>query len=338
MQQFGSLEEAMIALDEQLLKKLGCKQDTVIKALNKLGELDVNWYQAELKKRGILFTSIADDAYPAILRTLPDPPVFLYYKGDLSVLEGPAISLVGTRNMDAYGKQVTEYLVPGLVGAGLTTVSGLAEGVDACVAAATLQAGGKTVAVLGHGLGTIFPACNKRLAQRIIDEGGLLLTEYALDVPGGKYTFPARNRIIAGLGLGTVVVQAGEGSGSLITADLALDYNREVMTVPGNMFDDLYKGNHQLLQKGVAHLVRSAEDICNTLGVHITSDTVQTVAYEPTNDNEQIIYTKLTRLPMLVSDLSQDLSLDVGTINSALTMMELSGAVKNVGGGAWVKL
>ncbi len=338
MQQFGSLEEAMISLDAELLKKLGCKQDTIMKAINKLGDFDVSWYQNELQKRSITFISIADDDYPTALRSLPDPPVFLYYKGDLSILQHPSVSIVGTRTMDNYGKRVTESIVPGLVGAGLTTVSGLAEGIDACVAAATLQVGGRTAAVLGHGLGMIFPSSNRKLSERIVQQGGLLLTEYALDVPGGKFTFPARNRIIAGLGLGTVVVQAGEGSGSLITADLALDYNREVMTVPGNMFDELYQGNHRLLRKGTAHLVSSAEDICSILGVHITEIAASTASYQPTNNNEQIIYTKLTRLPINVSDLSEVTSLDIGTINSTLTMMELSGVVKNVGGGAWVKL
>jgi DNA processing protein len=198
---------------------------------------------------------VADDVYPTQLKTIDDPPIFLYYKGSLEITKQPCIAAIGTRTMSAYGDRVTEAFVPPLVRAGMVTVSGLAYGIDAAVAKETLLAGGNTIAVLGHGLGMISPKAHRMLADDIVTHGGLLLSEFPLDVRPDKYTFPARNRIIAGLSLGALILEATEDSGSLITADLALDYNRDVFAVPGNVFDPNYAGCHALIRKGSAQLV-----------------------------------------------------------------------------------
>ncbi|MDD5040979.1 MAG: DNA-processing protein DprA [Candidatus Peribacteraceae bacterium] len=332
---YGDLAKALQHLDEPLLKELGCRDETVYATLNRLEEFNPETYEKELKKRDLSFLTIEDDAYPAHLKEIPDAPVFLYWRGDLSILGQPTIALVGTREMSDYGKRVTESIVPVLVRAGLVTVSGLALGIDALVARETMNVGGRTVAVLGHGLGKIYPVENARLAEEIVADGGLILSEFPLDALPGKYTFPARNRIIAGLSLGTVVLEAPEGSGALITADLALDYGREVFVVPGPIFDPHYAGCHKILSKGHAKLVSSAADILAELGV-IASET-PSVSYDPKSAAEAALLKVLTTMPQTADDLMERSGLPAAQIASALTMMELQGAVKQAGGGKWVR-
>lgn len=333
---FGDLDTALGALDENVLKQLGCRDDTVFKTLNRLEEFDVTTYEAELKRRNISFLAFEDDAFPSLLKAVPDAPVFLYYKGDLSITNRPCIAVVGTRDPSSYGKLVTERFVPDFVRGGLTTVSGLAAGIDAFVARATLDADGKTVAVLGHGMASIHPKENARLASDIIDGGGVLISEFPLDVIAGKYTFPARNRIIAGLSMATVVIEAGEGSGALITADLACEYGRDIFAVPGNVFDDRIAGCHQFIAEGRAQLAVSSSRILSECGVVASESSVQ-VGYEPQNDQERLLMDSLTTLPQSVSDIARKCAAEAATINATLTLLELYGAAKNTGNGMWVR-
>ena len=337
VQVYGDLDTALESMSEELLKSLGCREETIYKILNRLEEFDVTSYEKELQKRDLTFLTIDDDNYPSARRTIPDPPVFLYAKGDLSILAQPCVALVGSRKMSSYGKRVTEHVVGPLVASGVVTVSGLALGVDAEVAKETLRAGGKNVAVLGHGLGMMYPRANQKIADEILGKGGLILTEFPIDISPDKYTFPARNRIIAGLSLGTVVIEAGKDSGSLITADLALDYGRDVFAVPGQIFDEGFEGCHAVLAKGTAKLVTSAEAILSEVGVVSSKGEKKEIAFQPRDEHEEHLWQVLTTMPQSVGDLSDRSSLDTGTINAALTMMELSGVVKNVGEGRWVK-
>lgn len=336
LQAYGDMSNALQHLDGPVLKKLGCREDTVLAVLNRLEEFDPAFYGQELKKRDLSFLTIDDPQYPKSLREIPDAPVFLYWRGDLTILDQPCIALVGTREMSDYGRRVTERFVPELVRAGLVTVSGLALGIDALVARETMTACGRTVAVLGHGLGRIYPRENARLAEEIIEGGGLILSEFPLDCEPGKYTFPARNRIIAGLSLGTVVLEAGEGSGALITADLALDYGREVFVVPGQIFDPHYIGCHQMLSKGHAKLVSSPADILQELGV-VAPAADRPTTYVPGSDDEAALFAVLTTMPQTMDDLAERSRLPAARVASALTMMELQGAVKQAGSGQWVR-
>lgn len=332
---YGDLTKALGQLDERLLRELGCRDETVYATLNRREEFDPEAYEQELKKRDLSFLTIDDPEYPAHLKEIPDAPVFLYWRGDLSILDQPCLALVGTREMSDYGQRVTEQFVPEIVRAGFVTVSGLALGIDAAVARETMAAGGKTVAVLGHGLGKIYPSENARLAQEIVENGGLYLSEFPLDVIPGKYTFPARNRIIAGLSLGTVVLEAPKGSGALITADLALDYGREVFVVPGQIFDPNYAGSHRMLSKGHAKLVGSAADVLTELGVVVPETSA--APYDPRNATEAALLKVLTSLPQTADDLMERSGLPAAQVASTLTMMELSGAVKQAGHGQWVR-
>jgi DNA processing protein len=302
----------------------------------RLEEFDPEEHERELKKRSIRFLCIEDDDYPAKLREIADPPPFLYSRGDLFILEESCIALVGKREMSLYGQRVVEEFVPPFVQAGFVTVSGLALGIDAAVAEETLRAGGKTVAVLGNGLASVFPASNARLADKIVDGGGLILSEFPLDTKPDKFTFPSRNRIIAGLSLGTVVLEAGEGSGALITADLALDYGREVFAVPGQIFDPNYVGCHQILSRGQAKLVTSAATVLQELGV-VTPEAGKKSLFEPEYREEQVLWKALTTMPQTVDDLVGRTGLAPAAAGSTLTMMELAGVAKNMGDGRWVR-
>lgn len=333
---YGDLDTALQHVDEDLLEKLGCRNDTVLKTLNRLEEFDPDAYAKELQKRKIELISIEDDIYPEQLKEIGDPPVFLYFKGCMEILKQPCIAIVGKREMSPYGKRVTESLVPELVRAGVVTVSGLAIGIDAQVAKETMAASGKTVAVLGQGLASIYPSSNTKLAEEIVKNGGLLLSEFPLDAFPDKYTFPARNRIVAGLALGTVVVEAGEGSGALITADLALEYCREVFAVPGQVFDPNYIGCNKIISRGHAKLVTTPADILNECGI-LAPEYGDKSTYEPQDPVEQAIYKVLTTMPQSVTDLVVKAKIKAASANAVLTLLELNGAAKNVGGGMWVR-
>ena len=334
MEVFGCLDKALKNFNGDLLKSLGCRSETVSRVLSRLERFDAGVYEKELQERSVEFLSIEDPSYPDLLAQVGDPPIFLYYRGDLSILENPCLAIVGTRNMSSYGKRVTEEFVPAFVSAGLVTVSGLAQGIDAQVARETLMASGKTVAVLGHGLSEIFPKCNTNLAEQVVESGGLLLSEFPLDVAPDKYTFPARNRIIAGLALGTVVLEAGEGSGALITADLALDYSREVFAVPGQIFDEHYAGCNKEIARGHARLVSAPGEILREIG--IIAPEHPKIIYIPQNESEEAVFTVLTTMPQSVDELINRCKLKAAPLNTTLTMLELRGVVKNVGGGKWV--
>lgn len=333
---FGGADAAMDVLSIELLQRLGLREDSAMKAMVRLEEFNAAQYAALMKKKDISLVSFEEPAYPAALRSIPDAPVFLYYRGDLAVLSRPCIAIVGSREMSDYGRRVVSHLIPPIVRADVVTVSGLAYGIDAEVAKETLRAGGKTVAVLGHGLAMIYPSANEKLASEIVKTGGLLLSEFPLDTQPGKFTFPARNRIIAGLSLCTVVAEAAEGSGSLITADLALDYGRDVCAVPGDIFHPQSAGCHGIISRGTAKLVSSGEEIL--LEVGIIGPVAEDVShFEAETPEEQSVYDALTSLPSALDDLVVKTALEAAAVNGVLTVLELKGVARNAGGGRWVR-
>ncbi len=334
--QFGTLEEAWKKLDANMLMQLGCKPDTVSRTLELASTFNADTFAASLREKNIQFLSIEDKEYPERLREIHDPPIFLFNQGNSDLLQEPSIALVGTRAMSSYGKRVTELFTQGMVRAGLVTVSGLAIGIDAEVARQTIAAGGKHIAVLGNGIDAIFPPVNASLAEEILAKGGLLLSEFPPGVPPGKFTFPARNRIIAGLSMGTIVLEASSDSGSLITADLALDYAREVFAVPGQVFDQNFSGTHELIVKGCAHLARTPEDVLAACGV-ITPESPARSHYQPASEEEEKVIAALTTMPQAKDDITLRVNLPVASVNATLTLLELKGVAKNVGGGHWVK-
>lgn len=202
---------------------------------------------------------ILDDNYPVLLREIYEAPPILFCKGDIALLQKQAIAIVGTRQMSEYGRKACVKIASELAAHKLTIVSGMAIGIDTTAHKATLNKKGATIAVLGSGVNKIYPRKNELLAKEIAKEG-LLLSEYLPDEEARRWYFPERNRIISGLTMGTVIIEAAERSGSLITADIALEQNRQVFAVPGNIFIDTWKGTNYLIQEG-AKLVMSANNI-----------------------------------------------------------------------------
>ncbi len=332
---YGALDDVLSKLSPRLLKELGLKTDSIEKLFVRLEEFDVEKSIERFQKAGIGVLSLEDETYPSLLKESSDPPVFLSYRGDLSVLDHPCIALVGTREMTSYGQRLAEWMTPEFVHAGCTTVSGLAYGIDAVVARTTLAEKGRTVAVLGSGFGAVYPKEHARLAEEIVENGGLLLSEYPFDEGPQQHAFPARNRIVAGVSLATVVIEAPAESGALITARLALEENRDVFACPGNLFDLAMAGCHRLIAEGQAQLLRSPDDVLRTIGVVGRSAPTQS-SYAPSSQEEAIVFAALTTLPVTIDDLARKTGKTPGDLGALLTMLELEGGAAKVGSG-WIR-
>ncbi len=257
LQHFPSVQEIFKAHAEDFVE-IGVEQKIVDalasrKVLDKADKVIDSVY-----KKGYTIVTIEDNRYPEYLREIFDPPIVLYCAGQVEILKEPAVSIVGTRNPTPYGRAVAERLAHDLAVRGVVVVSGLARGIDSVAHWGALK-GGKTVAVLGSGLDNIYPRENRRLFNSII-ENGAVVSEFPLKSPPLGLHFPIRNRIISGLSLATIIVEAARRSGSLISARLALEQNREVMAVPGNITSEMSQGTNWLLQAG-AKLVEGWEDV-----------------------------------------------------------------------------
>lgn len=212
--------------------------------------------------------SIADEVYPRLLKQIYDPPILLWIRGNAEVLNTDSIAIVGTRSASDYGKDIARELASELVGTGLTIVSGLAYGIDAASHRGTLEAGGRTVAVLGSGIDNIYPSKNIRLAFDMVEQGGAVITEFPPGTEPDAKNFPVRNRIVSGLTLGTVVIESGLKGGSMITASSALDQNREVFVVPHSFRSKTGIGCNHLIKTGQGKLIQSVDDILKEIDIH----------------------------------------------------------------------
>jgi DNA processing protein len=269
--------------------------------------------------------------YPRYLREVPNPPPLLYGRGELLESDQWAVAVVGTRRLTAYGKQVARELVRGLVQNNVTIISGLAKGIDSIAHQIAVEMGGRTIAVLGSGLDNIYPAQNRVLADKIIAGQGAVISEYALGVKPDAKNFPPRNRIISGLSLGVVIVEAGSRSGALITANFALEQNREVFAVPGNINSPASKGTNRLIQQG-AKSVLGVEDIPEELNLTMVLERVAVQQAVPETAEEALLLEHLSHQPVHVDVLSRDCGLPSAMVSSTLTLMELKGMVQQVGG------
>lgn len=267
--------------------------------------------------------------YPALLKEIPDAPASFFLRGELPDPALPTVAIVGTRRLTRYGKQWTEKIALELARAGIIIVSGLARGIDTIAHKAALEAGMPTIAVLGTGIDdkTIFPQQNLQLARDIIDNGGAILSEYPAGTHGTKFTFPARNRIVAGMSLGTLVTEAPVKSGALITARLALDYNREVMAIPHPLGTWTGEGNNNILRKG-AHLIRSAKDILKVLSLEEMKSSAP--SYNGEDESEKKILAILND-SLHIDVIIEKTRLPQQTAMTTLTMLELKGVVRNHG-------
>jgi DNA processing protein len=288
---------------------------------------DAGAYLESLAARGFRFVGRSDSEYPPLLRELHDPPpgLFLRGAGEAELLRKPAVAIVGARACSSYGAQVARLLGRELASAGLVVLSGLARGVDAEAHRGALEAGGLTVAILGCGIDRDYPAAHAQLARRVCDQG-LIASEYAPGVEPAPWRFPARNRIVAGLAAGTVIVEARERSGALITADFALETGREVFAVPGEITSSLSAGTNALLRLGATPLTSSG-DVLEALGiVPVDAAPIQL------GEHAAAVLAELANEPAGADQLIRDTGLDASVVATALAELELAGAVAEAEG------
>ncbi len=291
----------------------------------------------QLAKENIKTITITDQNYPSLLKEIYRPPILLYYRGQLPDDKQLTVAVVGTRKFSPYGQQLAEKLVKDLVGYNLAIVSGLALGIDTLAHQAAINSNGKTYAVLGSGLDrqSIYPSINRYLADKIVATGGAVITEFPCGTQPLKHNFPLRNRIISGLSLGTLIIEAQQKSGALITAAQALEQNREVFAVPGNIFSPNSAGPNQLIRQG-AKAVLSAADIIETLDLSQTVNYIENKKIIPETEEEKIILANISHEPLHINELIRLTKLDTKVINSTLTIMEMKGMVRNLGGMQYV--
>lgn len=287
----------------------------------------------ELKKEKIDIITVLDKAYPELLRHIPHPPFILYVRGSHDVWQNNCFGVVGTRALSDYGRRSTPHIVLDLAKS-FVIVSGLAAGIDTLAHKAALDSGGKTIAVLGCGIddNTIFPRQNLTLAQKIIKNGGAVMSEYAIGTHGTAFTFPQRNRIVSGLSRGVLVVEADIKSGAMITAKCAMEQNRDVFAIPGGIFSKMSEGTNFIIKKG-AKLVTCAEDILEDYDIYLEK-TEKII--RANNELEEKILTVLTGDPMTTDDIIRKTGLGIAQTNATLMMMEINRKIKNLGNGKFV--
>lgn len=347
LQRAGSIQEIF---DPEFIDGLSQQPNIPKRLINSLKApnwKDVDHAMAWQQQSHCHIVTQSSELYPSLLRTIPDAPPLLYVMGEPAQLHNPQLAIVGSRKPSKYGEAATQNLVKDCVAAGYTITSGLAHGIDGCAHQATLLSGGVTVAVMGRGLDKIYPVRHTTLAQNILDNQGVLVSEFPLTDAPKPQNFPRRNRIISGLSIGTLVVEAKIKSGSLITAKLALDQGKEVFAVPGSIFNELSAGCHHLIQDG-ATLVNSAEDIINQFAFSAPQLSTPTkaagnIASAPTIDADlspeaQSILDVMSVDPVTIDTLHQTTGLTVERLSAMLLSLELDDYVAADGSGRYQKI
>lgn len=302
--------------------------------LTPCGKVKGGFAAARRADAAISLITPADSEYPAALRTIFDPPSPLYVRGKILPCDAIAVAIVGARRATEYGKAVAQWLARQLAQSGVTVVSGLARGVDAAAHRGALEAGGRTIAVLGCGPDIIYPPEHRSLMAEVIGQGAVV-SEFAPGTPPHGGQFPQRNRIISGLSLGVVVVEGREDSGALITADAALEQGREVFAVPGRIFDATTRAPHRLLQEG-AKLVQRVEDILQELHLPVRA-ALTPAAAAPLDPVEGAVYRHLSLTPQHIDHLAAACGLPIAATSRALTALECKGLAVALPGNRYVQ-
>jgi DNA processing protein len=294
--------------------------------------LDLNSLVAKLESTGISFVCYNEPGYPESLLSIYDPPPVIFFRGRLMAGDSLAVAMVGSRKPSPYGQLVAEKLAKDLAAVGIIVVSGMARGVDTIAHRGALAAHGRTIAVMGSGLDIVYPRENKRLMEQIMDSGAVI-SEFPPGSPPEAWHFPARNRIISGLSQAIVVVEAGERSGALITADFALEQGRDVMAVPGNIVNPLSRGPHRLIKQG-ARLVEGAGDILDELGLEklFPANQPREGGSIKMSAEEEVTYRLVTLDPVSLDELIAKSGLLPQKVMAALMYLEIKGFVKQMPG------
>lgn len=325
---FGDLERAWNAPPEEL-KSAGLDAKAEKSLLATRARISLDAELEKLKRLGVQALSTDDPDYPPRLKEIYDYPPLIYVRGTLTPEDECAVGVVGTRRPSVYGRQAAEEITSELARNKITIVSGLASGIDAVAHRAALDAGGRTIAVAGCGLDMVYPSSHVTLAREIIEHGALV-SEFPLGTRPKAEHFPQRNRIISGMSLGVLVIEAGEESGALVTAHRAVEQNRDVFAVPGSIFSPASTGTNYLIQQG-AKLVRKAEDILEELNLKMVPYQIEMKELVTPTDTESQVLGYLTREATHIDAICRTSGLPTPTVTSTLAMLELKGLARQVG-------
>jgi len=328
---FGKLERAWQASATEL-EMAGLDNRSIESVISNRPKISLDDEMAKLERYKVTVLTIKDKAYPFRLKEIYEPPPVIYVRGNLTPEDDLSVAVVGTRRPTFYGREVSEQIAGDLARNRITIISGLAKGIDATAHRAALDSGGRSIAVFGCGLDIVYPRDHVKLARQIM-ENGALISEFPLGTTPRRENFPRRNRIMSGLSLGVLVVEAGEVSGALITAGHALEQNREVFAIPGSVLSAASRGTNRLIQDG-AKLVSGANDILEELNLTMAVKQIEVKELVPATETESIILQILRNLspePTHIDEVGHQSRLPIATVSSALSMMELKGMVKQVG-------
>lgn len=336
LKRFGTSENAFLASRSKLIEA-GLTDELAEHFLSRRDTINLQTEAEKLSRQQINILIADDSAYPKLLLEIPKRPPILYFKGKMDSPEELAIAVVGTRNITNYGRSVVPKLVESLVDAGATIVSGMAFGVDAAAHEEAIKKGRRTIAVLGGGLdeASLYPKHHSLLAKRILDSGGALLSEYPIGTPNFKQNFVARNRIISGISVATLVIECDLQSGTLITAKHALDQNRTVFAVPGPIYSPQSEGPNNLLKMG-AKPATSANDILEDLNLEALPIQQESQNLIADTKEEAVLLKLLNHEPVIINELIKQSGLEASAVSSALTFLEMKGKVRNLGGQQYV--
>ncbi len=349
---FGTIDRALGSSVSDLTKVAGIGARSAEQLARTRDKFDTEAELELAEKLDVWVIHLQDSRYPTLLKKIYDPPPVLYIKGTLEKSDDLGIAIVGSRRCSVYGSEQAGRFAHLLASAGFTIVSGMARGIDTAAHQGALAAGGRTIAVQGCGLANIFPPENKKLFG-LITRSGACISELPLRYEPLSENFPPRNRIIAGLSLGTIVIEAGLNSGALITARSALENNREVMAVPGKIDSPLSRGANRLIKQG-AKLIESVEDVTEALGYigeqlhsHVSAAAAEAAAKIETplfdagqlklSDSERAIYDCLTKEPMHVDEVIAQTRLNAGSVNASIVSLQLKGLAKQLPGSFFIK-
>lgn len=332
---FGSLADAWRAGPAEL-RAAGLDRSSVENIVTERASISPDDEMEKLQKAGVKAYSWRDDAYPARLKEVDDHPPVLYVRGDLLPEDEWAVAIVGTRRATPYGRQTAEEFATDFARQRITVVSGLARGIDAVAHRASMDAGGRTVAVLACGLDIVYPPEHAKLAVEITQHGALV-SDYPLGTQPRSEYFPRRNRILSALSLGVLVIEGGVDSGALITARNAIDQNREVFAVPGSIYSPGSVGTNKLIREGEARLVTKAEDILEELNLTVTSQQLELPPVTVSDPTEAAVLKVLSSQPTHIDEVQRASGLPISAVSSVLALLELKGTVRQVGAMSFVK-
>jgi DNA processing protein len=332
---FGDMQSAWDA-DPAALAQAGLGAKVIERVLSARETVNLDQVWEKIAAQGIKILTWGDEEYPGRLKEIDQPPPVLYVRGDYLQDDLFAVAIVGTRKVTAYGRQVTEEIVSFLAANGMTVISGLARGVDAIAHQTALKAGGRTIGILGSGVDKIYPPEHRGLADQMMQRGAII-SDYAVGTPPDASNFPPRNRIISGLSLAVVVIEAAETSGALITAEFAAEQGREVFAVPGSILAPQSKGTNKLIQKGALPLLTPA-DLMQALDLTRMGAQKSARKILPSDETEARVLGVLGDEPMHVDDIRQQADLPIEKISATLALMELKGMVRQVGGMNYVAM